>query len=257
MSKRRPERGVTTAAQLLAKLQSQAPSASHHINTAFLDSLEQLCFYERPDLPPLLASLPPFIVTSLPLLLSSPLDVRHGRGVFTVRSLACYAVGRLSSLNAAAKLRLLADVPQLPRLVLGVLDERSPFSHVTSLNLLVDWGGERAVMDEVVAAGGVKRVVERYWHHDKVKMTSESDVEGREAQMAIKVFAISLLANVAQVTHTATQSCRRTRSGVESQTWPNRQPRSATNSDSVLRFLTVLSVSAQPTRVERVSRRRD
>ena len=197
---RRPERGVTTAAQLVSKLQSLAPSSSDAINTAFLDTLEQLCFYEKPDLPPLLASLPPTLVSSLPLLLSSPPDVRHARGLFTVRSLACYAVGRLSSLNAAVKLRLLAEVAQLPLLVLGVLDEQSPFSHVTALNLLVDWGGERAVMDGVVAAGGVKRVVERYWHHDKVKMTSE-DAEGREAQMAIKVFAISLLANVAQVRH--------------------------------------------------------
>ena len=206
MSERRPERGVTTAAQLIAKLQSQAPSSTDTITSAFLDSLEQLCFYERPDLAPLLASLPPSLPASLTLLLSSPPDVRHGRGLFTRRSLACYAVGRLSSLNAAAKYRLLADEPQLARLVLGVLDEQSPFSHVTSLNLLVDWGGERAVMSGVVEAGGVKRVVERYWHHDKVKITAEADAEGREAQMAIKVFAISLLANVAQVTRSAQHS---------------------------------------------------
>lgn len=204
MAERRPERGVTTATQLLAKLESHSPSSVDAISTPFLDTLEQLSFYERPDLPPLLASLPPSLVSSLSLLLLSPPDVRHARGLFTRRSLACYAVGRLSSLNAAAKLRLLADEPQLPRLVLGVLDEQSPFSHVTSLNLLVDWGGERVVMDGVVAAGGVRRVVERYWHHDKVKTTS--DDEGREAQTAIKVFAISLLANVAQVTHTATHS---------------------------------------------------
>lgn len=198
MSERRSERGVTTATQILAKLDSLAPSSTETITTAYLDTLEQLSFYEKPDLPPLLASLPPSLATSLTLLLSSPPDVRHARGLFTRRSLACYAVGRLSSLNAAAKLRLLADEPQLPRLVLGVLDEQSPFSHVTSLNLLVDWGGQRAVMDGVVAADGVRRVVERYWHHEKVRMT-EAEAQGKEAQTAVKVFAISLLANVAQV----------------------------------------------------------
>ena len=198
MTERRPERGVTTASQLLAKLQAQAPSSTDSIKTPFLDTLEQLCFYERPDLAPLLASLPTSLVTALALLLSSPPDVRHGRGLFTSRSLACYAAGRLSSLNAAAKFRILADEPQLPRLVLGGLDEQSPFSHVTALNVLVDWGGERAVIADVVAAGGVRRVVERYWHHDKVKITAEADADGREAQTAIKVFAISLLANIAQ-----------------------------------------------------------
>ena len=210
MTERRPERGVTTAVQLLAKLDTQAPTSVDAITTSYLDTLEQLCFYERPDLAPLLASLPPSLPATLNLLLTAPPNRRHARGLFTTRSLACYAVGRLSSLNAAAKHRLLADGPQqLAAHVLGVLEEDSPFSHVTALNLLVDWGNDRAVVDGVVAAGGVKRVVDRYYHHDKVKMTSESDADGREAQMAIKVFAASLLANVAQVnisnTHTINQ----------------------------------------------------
>ena len=214
MSERRPERGVTSAAQILTKLDSLAPSASTAPSIAFLDTLEQLCFYERPDLPPLLASaLPASLVRSIALTLQSPPNQRHARGLFTARSLACYAVGRLSSLCPAARSQLLGEASALPlpRLLLGVLDEQSPFSHVTALNVLVEWGDERAVLDGVVEAGGVARVVALYWHHDKVKVTAEADAEGREAQMAIKVFAVSLLANVAQVTphHITPRSTRR------------------------------------------------
>ena len=206
MSERRPERGATSAVQVLAKLDYLAPSTSTGPSTAFLDTLEQLCFYERPDLPPLIASaLPASLVHSLALTLQSPPNQRHARGLFTARSLACYAVGRLSSLCPAARSQLLGEVSDLPRLLLGVLDEQSPFSHVTALNVLVEWGDERSVADGVVEAGGVAQVVQRYWHHDKVKVTAEADAEGREAQMAIKVFAVSLLANVAQVTPRSTR----------------------------------------------------
>ena len=188
-------RGVTTGPSLIASLLADLPTAAGSIPPPFLASLEQLCFYEQPDLAPLIPSLPASFSLGLFHLLRSPPNVRIGRGLFTVRSLSTYAFGRLSSLDSSFKRTVITRHAALLPALLLPLDERSPFSHVTALNLLVDWTDEAVVAGALFTAGAVEKAVAVYQHHARVPLTKK-DEEGREAQRAIAVFAVALLSRL-------------------------------------------------------------
>ena len=216
----RPVLGVTTAAQIIGVLLSNPPTSPTSLPPPFLSSLEQLCFYEQPDLLPLIPSLPSSFLTSLSHLLRSPPNHRLGRGLFTPRSLATYAAGRLCSLHPpfAALLCAHAAPPFVP-LLLAPLYETSPFSHVTALNLLTSLTSDPDVVSLLLSptltpspspspsispspssssslSPTIPLLLSVYVHHRSVPIP-RSDPDGRHAQRSILVFALSLLANLA------------------------------------------------------------
>ena len=207
-----PADAEAAASSLLPLPPPSPPPTLPAISAAFLSSLEQLSFYERADLPPLIRALPASFLCSLCLLLHSAADTRHGRGLFTVRSLAAFALSRLSTLQPAFRASALRG-PHRRLLLTGLLrplQEFSPFSHATALQLLVDWtDGEEgdtgtaadaadavALEAELVEAGAVEAAVQCFHHHSRVALAAQ-DEEQRAAQLSVESLACCLLRNIA------------------------------------------------------------